>query len=220
MTDDPTFERSAAARQSPSPRKERHWGNVAAGFSAACALAVSAYTAFLQRQQVKAQVWPILEWDTSTETGYDESTAMADGGGDAGKVETIPPSFRFNVRNSGVGPALMRAMEVSLDGQPIRTWDGLFEGPTSLPMTKGLYRVSESYLHGAVVAAGELKKVFEPESENATKALLHGFSRIHVRLCYCSVLNDCWELEAEGLKDEPDPEPVSTCFKPRVPFEQ
>ena len=29
-----------------------------------CALCVSGYTAYMQRQQVRAAVWPILEFDT------------------------------------------------------------------------------------------------------------------------------------------------------------
>lgn len=45
------------------------------------ALFVSGYTAYVQRQQVRAAVWPILEYDTSDD-----------------------PMIRFTLHNKGVGP--------------------------------------------------------------------------------------------------------------------
>ncbi len=64
------------------------------------ALFVSAYTAYMQRQQVRAAVWPILEFDTSN-----------------------GPMIRFTVDNKGVGPAIIRHVAVKVDGQPVRDWN-------------------------------------------------------------------------------------------------
>jgi hypothetical protein len=61
-------------------------------------LCVSAYTAYVQRQQVRAAVWPILEFDS--------------GNG----------PIHFTLANKGVGPAIIRHVIVMVDGQPVRNW--------------------------------------------------------------------------------------------------
>src|SRR5436305_688082 len=68
------------------------------------ALFVSAYTAYVQRQQVRAAVWPILEYSTSNE-----------------------PTIRFIVENKGVGPAIIHDVIVRVDGEPMRTWDNALQ---------------------------------------------------------------------------------------------
>src|SRR5205809_7894083 len=64
-----------------------------------CALCVSGYTAYVQRQQVRAAVWPILEFDSSN-----------------------TPDIHFTLANKGVGPAIIRHVIVMVDGQPVRNW--------------------------------------------------------------------------------------------------
>src|SRR5437660_7763400 len=66
------------------------------GFLALC---VSGYTAYMQRQQVRAAVWPILEFYSSN-----------------------APDIHFTLANKGVGPAIIRHVMVKVDGQPVKTW--------------------------------------------------------------------------------------------------
>lgn len=99
------------------------------------ALCVSAYTAHVQRQQVRAAVWPILEYETSN-----------------------APAIRFTVDNKGVGPAIVRHVTVTVDGRPVRTWQDVLEkllGP-------GSYHFSQSSLSNHVFAAGESVDVMVP----------------------------------------------------------
>src|SRR5437763_3971667 len=70
-----------------------------ATFVGVCALCVSGYTAYMQRQQVRAMVWPILEFDSSNE-----------------------PNIHLSLANKGVGPAMIRHVVVRVDGQPVTTW--------------------------------------------------------------------------------------------------
>jgi hypothetical protein len=63
------------------------------------ALCVSGYTAYMQRQQVRAQVWPILEFNSSN-----------------------APDIHFSLSNKGVGPALIRNVIVRVDEQPTKNW--------------------------------------------------------------------------------------------------
>ncbi len=63
------------------------------------ALFVSSYTAHVQREQVRAAVWPILQYDTSN-----------------------GPMIRLTLDNKGVGPAIIRHVSVTVDGQPVPNW--------------------------------------------------------------------------------------------------
>src|SRR6185312_15580863 len=87
----PQATREALAK---SPQR-REWDGVAAviaAFVGLLALCVSGYTAYLQRQQVRAQVWPYLE------TGISSSKRGV------------------SLSNKGVGPAIIRSAQVLVDG--------------------------------------------------------------------------------------------------------
>src|SRR6201993_3877539 len=71
-----------------------------ATFIALLAVCVAGYTAYMQRQQVRAAVWPILEFDTSN-----------------------GPDIHFTVANKGVGPAIIRHVIVRVDAQPVKNWN-------------------------------------------------------------------------------------------------
>ena len=78
-------------------RRASRYDAVIATLVGFCALCVSAYTAYVQRQQVRAAVWPILEFDSSN-----------------------APDIHFTLANKGVGPAIIRHVIVMVDGQPVR----------------------------------------------------------------------------------------------------
>src|SRR6201997_297720 len=96
---------------------------VIATFVGFLALCVSAYTAYTQRQQVRAAVWPILEFDTSN-----------------------GPDIHFTLANKGVGPAIIRHVIVKIDNQPVKNWNEALDklvGP-------GKHHFSESDITGHV----------------------------------------------------------------------
>jgi hypothetical protein len=146
------------------------------------ALFVSGYTAYVQRQQVRAMVWPILEYDTSNE-----------------------PMIRFSLENKGVGPAIIRHVIVTVDGQPVPNWDKALQklvGP-------GTYHRSESTMSGHVLKAGESMDIMTPhdpdngvvsseKSGELWRTLDKARSRVAVEICYCSTLGDCWTLRSDS----------------------
>jgi len=164
-------------------RRASRYDAIIATFVGVCALCVSAYTAHVQRQQVRAAVWPILEFDTSN-----------------------APDIHFTLANKGVGPAIIRHVIVKVDGQPVRNWKEALErilGP-------GEHLLSESDMRGHVLAAGESMTVFTPR--DAENNLLNfdksnplwvkmnkDRGRVAVEICYSSTLGECWTLHATGL---------------------
>lgn len=171
----------AVPEQTETPRASRY-DAVIATLVGLCALCVSAYTAHVQRQQVRAAVWPILEFDSSN------------------------APIHFILANKGVGPAIIRHVIVKVDDQPVRNWREALEkmlGP-------GEHLGSESDMSGRVFAAGESMTVFTPRDPennplNFDKSnplwvkVNRDRLRVTVEICYCSTLDECWTLRASGL---------------------
>jgi hypothetical protein len=148
------------------------------GFLALC---VSGYTAYMQRQQVRAAVWPILEFDS--------------GNG----------PIRFTLANKGVGPAIIKHVIVKVDNQPVKTWYQVLDkllGP-------GEHRGEEADMNGHVFSAGQSLDVFAPHNEANNPLNFDKLNplwmkmnkerfRVTVEICYCSTLGECWTLRAGG----------------------
>jgi hypothetical protein len=147
-----------------------------------CALCVSGYTAYMQRQQVRAAVWPILEFDSSN-----------------------GPDIHFSLSNKGVGPAIIRHVIVEVDDQPAKSWNEVLDKL----LGSGRHRYSESDMNGHVLAPNESMTVFTPhdpegnaltDRSNPLWAEMNkDRGRVSVEICYSSTLGECWTLRASGL---------------------
>jgi hypothetical protein len=152
---------------------------VIATFVGVCALCLSGYTAYMQRQQVCAAVWPILEFDSSN-----------------------GPDIHFTLSNKGVGPAIIRHVIVKVDDQPVKTWKEALDKLVE----PGTHRSSESDIPGHVFAANESMDVFTPRDDDGNPLtdrskplwveMNRDRARVSVEICYSSTLSECWTLHA------------------------
>ena len=113
-------------------RAATRYETIIASFFALLAVGVAGYTAYMQRQQVRAAVWPILEFDSSN------------------------GPIRFTLANKGVGPAIIKHVILKVDNRPVKNWAEVLEkilGP-------GYHPGEESDMSGRVFAAGESIAVF------------------------------------------------------------
>src|SRR4051812_36288385 len=126
------------------PRAEgtrvRRYETIVATLVGVSALFVSGYTAYVQRQQVRAAVWPILEFSTSND-----------------------PTIRLTLDNKGIGPAIVRHVRVTVDGEPVRNW---YEALQKM-LGPGKHSYSQSTISGHVLAAGESMNVLMPHDDDA-----------------------------------------------------
>jgi hypothetical protein len=163
-------------------RAATRYETVIATFIALLAVCVAGYTAYMQRQQVRAAVWPILEFDSSN-----------------------GPDVHFTLSNKGVGPAIIRDVIVRVDDQPVKNWNELLDkliGP-------GKHRYSESDMSGHVLAPNESMTVFTPHDVEGNALtdrsnplwveMNKDRGRISVEICYSSTLGECRTLRASGL---------------------
>jgi hypothetical protein len=190
------------------PREEgaglRRYETIIATLVGVSALFVSGYTAYVQRQQVRAAVWPILEYSTSND-----------------------PKIRFALDNKGVGPAIIRNVIVKVDGEPVRNWDAALQklvGP-------GQYKFTLSTMSGHVLAAGESMDLMVPHSPDGGPltfdksaalwtALDKERGRIGVEICYSSTLGDCWILRRDPNTRSTTTEARTCPDRSAISFEQ
>jgi hypothetical protein len=140
---------------------------VLASFIGLLALGVSAYAAYWQRQAVRAQVWPSLQWSYSNVNG-----------------------FAFMVENAGSGPAMVRSFEVTVDGEPMKDWHEVLRKLLGQNPSNAIF----SDLNGHIVRAGAELKPLHLLDEDVAKKFAEQGGRINATICYCSVLDECWTI--------------------------
>ncbi|HEX6834067.1 MAG TPA: hypothetical protein VF132_11090 [Rudaea sp.] len=178
----PQSTRDALARLSP----RREWDGVAAVIAALVgllALCVSGYTAYLQREQVRAQVWPYLEPGMS-----------------GSRREII-------LSNKGVGPAIIRNVQMTVDGKPQRNWTDVFHA-------LGIHydhHIPYSTINGIVLAGNDhIDQLLFPTSEDFN-LYSHQARRVNLKVCYCSSLGDCWQFDDSVTTTSEQHRPVDRC---------
>lgn len=135
------------------------------------ALVVAGYTAYIQRQQASAQVWPYLMMASSD------------------------TSSEYMWLNKGVGPAQVESVEVLVGGKPQKDWAAVFR-----TMQLQNPRYGQSTLNGNVLSAGEKIAWLKFDDRDGFLAFRAAARRagFGVRLCYCSTLGDCWTNDSTG----------------------
>lgn len=150
-------------------RRRRDWNGVSAVIATLVgllALVVSAYTAMLQQQQVRAQVWPRLQLMSSSSL-----------------QEVL-------VMNKGVGPAVIESVRVHVDGVAQRDWKMLAK---TLGVTPAEY--VQSTVNGTVISGGERYVMANFPERHVWERIRPQLQRMHRRMCYCSTLQECWVVD-------------------------
>jgi hypothetical protein len=181
-------------------------------FIAIAAVLISALTAgtlFYQTRVIgdefAATIWPYLSVGTTYDAGG----------------ETI------EVTNDGVGPALVRSAQLSVDGRKVRAWNDYLEVLQGDPELRSLFLRAKAAVeagsagHGTITMSsigpsstlrpGEsrtLLKISLPFSVPLRAMLKHS---VVLAFCYCSLNGSCWTLHDVPGQISPDPSPVSHC---------
>ena len=158
-------------------------GVVVASLVGLLALLVSGYTAYVQRQQVRAQVWPHL-W-----VAYQDL------------------EHQLTVFNKGVGPAIVRSVRVSVDGKPQTEWNHVLAA-LKLPMTD----YGHSTISGTVLSPGDALSILVfPDAQSHSRFREAMSARGLISICYCSTLDECWSFEDRRRPAKPSVQPVDEC---------
>lgn len=168
----------AGREAAPAGQRRRDWDALAAviaSFIGLLALAVSGYTAYVQREQLRAQVWPRLQIGSSN----------------------VDPEVGWHVTNQGTGPARVTAMRVVVDDVAVTRWSDVWKAAGYRPGEGGI----TSWISRAVIPAGKQITIVRPDEQERNRARFMSLfpdhaHELHITLCYCSVLDDCWATGA------------------------
>lgn len=196
----------------------RHWTDTlfaaAALFVSAVSLWVGIRTENANEQLVAASTWPFVQVQISN--------ADADAGLD----------LHFAVVNTGVGPAKIESFEVSWKDKPFRSASQLLQAccgytpvKATSPEAKGHTPLTTGTVQGIVLRAGETEEFIHYPRNTDNSAVWDKLDKARdqmtFRVCYCSVLNDCWrgELRSElYIPGQLHPQQVKKCPVPVVPY--
>lgn len=197
----------------PAPRRtgRAHFdviASVAAIFISAVSLYVAIQHGKTERDLVAANVWPFPRAILSN--GYDAKGSTAIG-----------------VSNGGVGPAKIRSFELFYRGQPVSSGLDLIRKCCGLALGRAAVKAafpngtSNSIVDETVLRPGEDNQVLRVPPSTTVPAITNKFSQVSVltqvtfRVCYCSVLDQCWISDLRSTRTQP----VQECTAPQHPYD-
>jgi hypothetical protein len=202
-------------RSTPTPRRSlRDTLDLLVALSALATSVVSIWLAVTQGDEmgrlVQAQSWPFVGF-TSGNSSLDEASKQ--------RVR----SLTLSIENLGVGPAKVRSFEVLVDGRAVADHNALIRAAAGLDENVD-YDQSTFYslpVTGRVLRAGETVSFARWDRTEAVAqpwaALDQArFGRLELRVCYCSVFEECWINTLQAT----DPQPIAQCPVVAVPYQQ
>jgi hypothetical protein len=164
-----------ATRRRAGGRDWDAYAAVIASLVGLLALAVSGYTAYVQRVQLRAEVWPRLSLGNSNIL------------------------LKLYLSNDGVGTARITATRVTVDGKPMKNWYGVVAAFGHDPDRAG---VQFSSIAERVLPPERQIEFANPRPDEPSRAffrdLVDGKRDFKIAICYCSILDDCWVARYGG----------------------
>jgi hypothetical protein len=145
-----------------------------------------------------------------------DSSNLADLGDGRGNQ----PVLSISLVNTGIGPARLRSVELSYAGRPVESLTALIAACCTNPADGAMPKLNYEYtgsLAGAMLRAGGERALFrwrgapdDPRWARLDKAR----ERVRVRVCYCSVFDECYLRDNERT----EPEHSAACPAPALPY--
>jgi hypothetical protein len=138
---------------------------------------------------VAANSWPNISYATGNETG---------------SPGNVTKTITLSLRNTGVGPARIDSFEVFYKDQPVA---GISEFFKLCCHSNSPAFATSSVLNEVLPARDDIEFITLPAAGNSEadwQTLNRERFHVRVRVCYCSVFDECW------VRDTATPRPVRT----------
>jgi len=146
---------------------------VAALIVSVSAVVVGIYEASLQRHHDRAEVWPHLEI----------------------QVFTKQTGAQIDLSNSGIGPALVQSVTVTVDGKPMSSWSEVLRSLNGAdPAPFGNF---STVGHG--LRPGDRLSLIDMPIPDMPHDFWNSIGRVGVSVCYASVFEQYWIVEAKKM---------------------
>lgn len=115
--------------------------------------------------------------------------------------------FTWQMINDGIGPGRIKAMRVTVDGEPVVR---LSEMLTKTVGPGDYGDVPISSISGRMIRPGQSVIFFDLTGyrEDVLRTFLANWQRVNIEYCYCSVFDQCW-TPSERFNE--GPQPVKQC---------
>ena len=136
-------------------------------------------------------------------------------------VTNSPTLFELDLRNDGLGPAIVRSATITWDGKRQTSIETLLRAfatkdPQTIAAIRAAIRAGEkpklttsTPTSGLVIPANSAHPVLRMESATLVEHFRDAIPRFGLSLCYCSLTGSCW---TESYKDrESQPRQVASC---------
>jgi hypothetical protein len=133
-----------------------------------CALAVSVIQVQIMREEQRANAWPRVEATVNTGS-----------------------TFAMKLTNKGFGPAMIRAVTVSVDSTPVPDWSVAF---AQLFPGDSTFSVTQAKLTDVVLSPQTEVQILKVREGAQSERLSAQTGRIGMEVCFCSIYEDCWWL--------------------------
>ena len=148
---------------------------------AAIASGASVYQSYVIRQQYDSAVWPYLSFVVSRDPAQ------------ASFVEA-------DLRNDGLGPALIRSAVVTVDGKPVASVDAAVAplmhdavlSQRHAPHPTKLSNLNSTIAAGDVIPAGRSIQLLKAEGAPFVERVVAAAPHLDISICYCSLTQRCW----------------------------
>jgi len=154
------------------------------------------YQTHIIQEQYSAAIWPYLTISTITN----------------------PNGRSIRLDNDGLGPALVRSAQLSVDGKAVPAWNDLERILSNDPLSKKAVGGSRAKRSESSVDASTILRPVDsqtifsitlPKGVPLDLLLRHPLA---IDLCYCSLNNSCWKLHTTpGVTSGHPPQPVAFC---------
>jgi hypothetical protein len=154
------------------------------------------YQTHVIEEQYSSAIWPYLGLNTTTN----------------------PSSVEVSLANNGLGPALIRSAQLTIDGRLASSWTPLVtvvhQDAASAVHRKRVPIVSSvgSMDRSTAIRPGEnyhMYSIFLPKDVPLTAITRH---KVSIDLCYCSLNGHCWRLIASpGVSNGATPQDATSC---------
>jgi hypothetical protein len=153
------------------------------------AVAVGLYEAALQRRHDRAEVWPRIELTTFT----------------------APGGATLSVENTGIGPALIKSVAVTVDGKRSHNWNEVL---TTLLGHTPQAPFSNSTISESALRPGNKVTMLGVPNADMPPAFWASIGRVGVAICYGSVFDELWQLSDSSIGHRTRWERVTECPAP------
>jgi len=163
------------------------------------AAAATVYQTRVIASEFSATVWPYVSFD----------------------VTNSPATFDLELRNDGLGPAIVRSATLTLDGRAQPSLEALVhtlarQEPATLAAIRAAVRAgapvkltTSTPTAGEVIPANASRPVLRIDGAVFVLPFRKDLPRVGLSICYCSLTGSCWRQSYYDRESEP--EAVSGC---------